>query len=720
MKNYKFQSQPNGDKNRSRVLILFVGIVVLWGVLILRASVLQVFPNKRLEALQSKQFQTVITLQNRRGAIVDSTGRELAVSTKAYSVYADPKLIEAKKSNSKKIAAILGQSFETVYAKIKDGNKRFVWLQRLMDEDHANRLRSLEIKGLQIVEEFRRIYPNENLLSQVIGFIGQEGQGLEGLEKSFDKELQGNKKKVTVRRDARGRPLVADGLMFAENPEGAEIKLTVDADLQHTLETELNSAIANFDADNAMGIILDAKTSAILAMSAAPSFDANNAAKLKPEQRRNRVVTDVYEAGSTMKAFVIAGALREKIVQPNTRYNTENGKFQVGDRVIREAETHERWPSLTVSEILAYSSNIGTTKIAFDLGPEALQKTLTDFGFGQKTGVDLPGDGKGLMKPLPWRQHLLANISFGHGVAVTALQIANAYASIANGGQLNTPFIVQSVRDPDTGLTTEYQPKPIRRVLSEQDAASLRLMLTGATAAGATGINAKVDGFIVAGKTGTAQKVDSVHGGYLANAYVSSFAGFMPANDPKYVIYVMVDHPKKNAYYGSQVAAPIFSRLASYAARRAGLAPMLLTEKNFADKDLVANAGKKQPTVKELEKKLARGAKLSKAQLKRLQNMKNPVLPKTEGLLTSADVAFARTPQSTDLPIQNQTQDQVQLVPDLSNLTLREVLKRVSSQDLQVKFRGQGVVSEVIPSIGSPVPEDKQITVILKSGEEIR
>lgn len=664
---------------KSRILILFAGILFLWGVLITRAAVLQVFPNERLAALQNRQFQTVITLQSRRGAIVDSKGRDLALSMKAYSLYADPKIIEKKKLAAKKIAAILGHSVDNVFGKIKDDRRRFVWIQRLMDEEKANQIKKLDIRGLQIVEEFKRVYPNEELLSQTLGFVGMEGQGLEGLELALNQDLQGNKKKVTVRRDARGRPLIADGLMFAENPDGAEVKLTIDSDLQHTLESELKTAIHEFEAENAIGIILDAKTSAILAMSSAPSFDANSANRLKPELRRNRAVTDVFEPGSTMKTFVVAAALKEKLVQPNTKYNTENGKFKVGDRIIREAESKHAWPQLTVSEIIAYSSNIGTTKIAFDLGPENLQKAMRDFGFGEKLGVDLPGEQKGLVHSLPWRPHLLANISFGHGIAVTALQMANAYAAIANGGVLNTPYIVQSIRDYESNETKEFGPKKIRQVISSEDAASLRLMLTGATAPGGTGENARVQGFIVGGKTGTAQKVNPNGRGYLPGGYVSSFAGFIPAVDPKYVIYVVVDHPrKKYSYYGSQVAAPLFSRVAGYAARQAGLAPVVISDKNLIDKDVV-------------KKSFFRANKKVSPQDEkaRVENEKH-------------QLELAKNAAESNV------------VPDLKNLSLREALKRASMQNISIRARGEGLVSEIIPEPGSQVPNSRRVMIILK------
>jgi cell division protein FtsI (penicillin-binding protein 3) len=720
---------------KSRIVILFAGLAFLWGILVLRAAVLQVLPNARLQALQSKQFKTVITLQNRRGIIVDRNGRELALSTKAYSLYADPKLIENKVGAARRLAKLFGPSSKYYFAKIKDAQKRFIWIERLMDEEMANEIRSWEVKGLQIVEEYKRVYPNENLLAAVLGFVGKEGKGLEGLELGQNAALQGNTKKVTVRRDARGRPLVADGLIFAENPDGAEIKLTVDAELQHTLETELRESLREFEADKATGIILDAKTSAILAMSSAPGFDANRALRLKPEQRRNRAITDSFEPGSTFKTFVIAAGLKEKIIQPNTRYNTEYGKFKVGDRIIRESSEKERWSSLTVSEILQYSSNVGTTKIAFDLGPEVLEKSLRDFGFGQRTGVDLPGDAKGIMNPLPWRPHLLANISFGQGIGVTALQMANAYAAIANGGTLNAPFIIHSIRDPDTNDVTEFKPKAIRKVLDPEDAASVRLMLMGTTGIGGTGENARVEGFPVGGKTGTAQKPREDGTGYLDGGYISSFAGFIPANDPKFVILILVDNPKKkNTYYGSQVAAPIFSRVASYAARREGLAPVLLSEKNFPQK----------PSAKTLrEEKKSREQVIRTDYANSLQSVTVPsIITISSTALLPASVAIATdaaAPETSNAPTTTIPEQAVQaieaalvippvaeeyqgeVVPDFIKLSMREVLKHQAAKNLEIRFRGRGgIVAEMSPAPGEPMPSNKRITLYLKNSSDSR
>ncbi|AFY02817.1 penicillin-binding transpeptidase domain-containing protein [Bdellovibrio bacteriovorus] len=659
---------------KSRIVVIFVGILVLWSALAMRAAYLQFLPNDRLNALQNRQFQTKVSLPARRGAIVDSNGRDLAMSAAAYSLYADPKLLENRKQVARKLAKVLNQSPESVYAKIKDGNRRFVWIQRMLEQDKADEIKSWDIRGLSFVEEWRRVYPNETLLAQTLGFLGSEGQGLEGLELGYNQALTGNKKKVLVKRDARGRPLINDGLMFIENPEGTELKLTVDSDLQYRLESELANAVSQFEADHAVGVILDAKTSKVLALASAPTFDVNKAAKAPSEYRRNKIVTDAFEPGSTMKAFVIAAALRDGLIQPNTKFYCEKGSFKVGDRIIKEAETREKFEDLTVSEILAVSSNVGTTKIAFKMGQERLRQGLLDFGFGQRLGVDLPGEARGMVQGLPWRQHLLSNISFGHGISTTPLQIANAFAAIANGGVLNTPYIVQSMRDAETGELVEVQPKPIRRILSPEQAAQMRAMLLGVTTKGGTGGNARVDGFMVAGKTGTAQKVNPNGRGYLRGAYISSFGGFIPANDPKFVIYVAVDSPRKS-YYAATVAAPVFSRIASYAVRKEGIAPLQLAEES---------------TVNPKVRRVASEPKV----------VKKAEAPRT--LLTANELDKVTNIETDDT------------VPNLMNLTTREVLRKVSGQDLKVKFVGQGTVSEVFPIPGSQVPESKEITVIMK------
>jgi cell division protein FtsI (penicillin-binding protein 3) len=653
---------------KSKIITLFTVVCCLWAALILRAAYLQFLPHDKLNSLQNRQFQTVVTLPARRGSIYDRHGKELAMSSPAYSLYADPKIIERKKSVAKQISRITGASAREIYAKIKDPAKRFIWIDRLLSSTEAESVRQLKIRGLGLVEDWKRVYPNDNLLASTLGFVGQEGQALEGIELFHDSVLKGEKKKVSMGRDARGRPLIQDGLLFTETPQGKEMKLTIDADLQYFVEAEMSEAIKQYEAEGGWVVVLDAKTSAIRAIASLPTFDANKPMQSSALTRRNRAVTDTFEPGSTLKTFVIANALESKMVKPNTKIFCENGSFKIGNRIIREAEKDHAQGTISVSEVLAYSSNIGTSKIALMLGDQKLKDGLVLFGFGQKTGVDLPGEAKGITVPLPWRDHLLANVSFGQGITATPLQIANAYAAIANGGILNQPYIVESVTDVETNDTLVTPTTEIRRVVSPETAAQMRLMLSGATGEKGTGSSARVPGYIVGGKTGTAQKIKSVGRGYMPGGYIASFSGFIPANDPQIVIFVGLDHPKKE-YYGSQSAAPLFSKIASYAVRRDGVTPELLTEKTISmvKQDSLAQKFLNEDKVIQLDEKSS---------------------AKSNQLITAA--------------------------PQFKTLTVREVLAQAAEQQIEVKLVGSGRVDTTWPESGHALGEDRHMTVFLK------
>ncbi len=669
---------------KTRVILIFMVLIGLWSLLFMRATYLQVLPNEKLQSLERRLFQTVVKLNSKRGTIQDHNGRELALAQSAFSLFADPSLIEHRRETARVLAKELGMGFDFVYSKIKDPQRRFVWVSRYLPKTKKEKIEAMGIRGLVFVEEWKRVYPNDNLASQLVGFVGADGQGLEGVElyKNFD--LKGENKSFLVRRDARGRPLMSNGTLFLDYPEGADIRLTVDSEIQYFLEKELGKAMSEHQAERAVGVVLDAQTSAILAMASAPFFDLNQASRVSGELRKNRAVTDAFEPGSTMKAFVIASALREKVAAPNSKYFCEGGQFKVGDRVIREAESKEKFGWMTVGEILALSSNIGTTKIAFELGAEKLRRGLMDFGFGTRSGVDYPGESKGILQPLPWKPHLLSNVSFGHGIAVTPLQIANAYAAIANGGILHKPYLIEGIRNSETGKEEMTQPQEVRRVLSKEDAAKMRMMLAEVVSPSGTGMNAKVNGYIVGGKTGTAQKVNHVTGGYLDKSYISSFAGFIPAQDPKFVIYIAVDNPKKG-YYGAQVAAPVFSRVASYAVRKVGIAPQLLSDKNlfpFEKTAIKKNGPRPKDVVAELVDPL-------------------PVVSEVKAKTHLADFI-------------GQNRNRFETVPNLVNLSLREVFREMNGKDIQLKIKGRGRVAEMDPPAGAPFPENRKITVYLK------
>lgn len=647
---------------KSRILVLFSLFLGLWGVLLVRAMFIQVFPDVRLENLKRKQFETALQIRTRRGAILDRNGKELAASIPAYSLFADPKLVQGPRNLTKRLSKTLDMPIESLRKRLKNRDKRFVWIRRQLPAKVRDEIKSWNEPGLGFIEEPKRIYPNGHLLSQVLGFVGSEGGGLEGLELRYDKDLEGQLKEILLPRDARGRPLLEDGRALTEVPDGSDLMLTIDHEVQFTLEQELKSVVDKFEATAAVGVILDAQTSEIVGIANLPTVDLNEGHRYSAVAKRNRVVTDTYEPGSTMKTFAIAAALNEGIIRPSTRYNCEGGRMKVGDRWIKEAETTEKFGWLNVTEILANSSNVGTAKIAFDLGDQKLFQSLADFGFGAKTGVDLPGEARGIVNPLPWRPHLLSNVAFGHGISVTPLQLASAYAAIANGGILKRPLLVRGIKQPNQEEPQMFQAEEIRRVLKPDVAATMRLILTAA----ATHAKAHIPGHHVAGKTGTAQKADLEKGGYIPNAYVSSFAGFVPAGNPRYVILVAVDNPKK-AYYGSQVAAPVFSRMAQYLVRRAGLSPVMISESNM---------------------------------------ISNPPFKKRNDLQAKAIADLKRS--NEDLANEGG-------FPNLLGLTLREALLRMRDMNGPIEIKGHGTVVRTIPRPGDHVGNRQRVRLVLEN-----
>jgi cell division protein FtsI (penicillin-binding protein 3) len=516
-----------------------------------------------------------------------------------------------------------------------------------------------------LTQKQTRLYPNSQVLSQVLGFIGQQGSGLEGIESRFEAELSGESKKVELKKDARGVPLILNGQLFTQRPHGYNLQLTVDLELQYTLEQELKAAMENYDADSAVGIVLQADSSEVLAMASYPTFDPNQYQLSTSEQKRDRAVSDPFEPGSVMKAFTLAGAIRDKIVNPNTRINCENGKFKVGPYWIHEADAHHSFESLTVTGILEKSSNVGTSKVALMMGDKRLLSTLKDFGFGEKYDMGLPGESRGILPSTPWKPHMLANISFGHTLAATPLQIANGYAAIANGGILRRPFVVKGITDIEGNEIEKYSAQDMRRVLSPEDAQKMVKMLEAVTGPDGTGQKANVDGFTVAGKTGTAQKIDPVNGGYMKGAYISSFAGFIPAKAPKYVIYVAVDNPRK-AFYGAEVAAPIFSKVASFAMMKEGTLPTLTQ----VQKD-------------------------SRKRNNKIGNEKNR---------KAIDKVARQAANPEDMP-------------DVVGISLREALQVLQRNDIDLKVYGQGQVWKTEPAAGEKLAKAQAVKIFLSRDE---
>ena len=646
---------------KSRIVIIFISFLFLWLLLIVKAVYVQVIPNEKLIQLKEKSFNRIVSLKSRRGAIFDRDQRELAISIPSYSLYADPKIIKNPRDVSRKLGKHFRKSSRHYYGKLKNKEKRFVWLERRSNKSHRDIIQGWGIRGLALIEEPTRVYPNDQLFAHLLGFVGSEERGLEGLELVYDDILIGENRRLKFHKDARGRPLLANGQVFLDHPDGSDLYLTVDSGLQFKLEKELQGVMDEFEAESALGVILDAETSEILAMANLPTFNVNKPLRYSEAVRRNKVVTDSFEPGSTMKTFSIAGAISYGLVQPNTKIDCGKGGFRIGGRLIREANVTHGFGDLNISEVLALSSNVCSAKLALKLGDKRLRETLKKFGFGEKMGIDLPGESSGILKKTPWRDHLLSNVSFGHGVTATPLQIAAAYAAIANGGVLKRPYIVKSIVSHDSGLPSsevreEFGPQVVRRVLSPEVASTMRLMLAGVTSPSGTGFLARVPGFPVAGKTGTAQKVKKDRRGYEKGKYISSFVGFIPVNKPKYVIYIAVDSPLKK-YYGSVVAAPVFSRIANYAVLKEGLPPVLL------DQGDIIHVGKNKNTDREDKGRSEKGREVS------LQKL---------ALESLAKFQVVRTVDG----------EEVGKVPSLLGLPLRGAYRQVAGMGIKLKVRG--------------------------------
>ena len=643
---------------QSRIILTLFVLCSFYFAFVMRGAWLQFFPDQRLISAKKRNFETFIKLKPRRGIIYDRHGRELAITVAAQSLFADPSLISNPRGVSQKLGRLLKIPAKDIYKKIKNKNRRFVWLRRHIKEKQAKTVQSWKIKGLAFLEEPKRVYPNGSMLAQTLGFVGRDGHGLEGIELSYDKILSGEEKQVFVRKDAWGRPLFSDvnTNLIAMKSNGADIYLTIDSDLQFFFEKELKSVVKKYSAQSALGLIMDPQTGQILAMANAPSFNLNHPFKSKPEVFRNRCITDAFEPGSTFKSFIVATALK-KGLPPSSHYSGMEGKFEMEGHIIREAESTHQFEDMTLREILSYSSNIGAAQLALDINQDFLYQSLKDFGFGSRLGILFPGESPGILNKPPWKRLQLATIGFGHAISVTPLQLVSAYAALASGGFLRKPYLVDSIYYKESGRKEVYESQVIRQVLNKEQAKVMTVMLISAVSEGGTGSKAQVKGFLSAGKTGTAQVVDTKQGGYVKDQYISSFAGFIPAHSPRFVIYVAVNKPQKK-FYGSTVAAPVFSNVAEYAVRQASLSPVLISEKNI------------------------------------LQDIKSKPLSKKK---KSREVASKEGN-----------------VPDLRGLSLRAAFKHAREKELQLKVRGSGKVWQIIPSPFSPLPKDRKIEVILK------
>ena len=541
-----------------RVAIVVVFFALLFGAILARSFQLQAIDGAELRKKAERQHKTTVNVSSRRGEIYDRNRLELAVSLEADSVYAEPRNIEATAQNARALAKTLGVNRKEMEKKL-DSDSGFAWIVRQTELTSAQREMLANLDGVGITKEPRRYYPNNSLAANVIGFTGTDSNGLEGIELNYDSYLKGQVKSFSGEKDATGRVIMS--VSDSAPPErGLSVELTIDKNVQYLAEKALKKAVDDSGAKGGTAIVMEPQSGEILAMANLPGYDPNNFGAFSSRDWKNRAVADMFEPGSVMKAFVIAAALEENITRKNDLYYCEMGSYRVSDRVFHDVEKNG-W--LSVGQILKYSSNICTAKIGERLGKERLYRYLKSFGFGERTGVDLPGEASGSLRHYKyWSPVTLHTVSFGQGVSSSAMQLINAFSAIANGGYLMRPYIVKTIRDAKGDVVAANTPMIVRRVISEDTADKLTEMLIGVTQSGGTGVKAALADFMVAGKTATAQKPDFKSGGYQQGAYVSSFFGFVPARNPRLVVLVIIDEPQGD-YYGGSVAAPAFAEIAS-------------------------------------------------------------------------------------------------------------------------------------------------------------
>ncbi|MDI6689881.1 MAG: penicillin-binding protein 2 [Actinomycetota bacterium] len=557
-------------KKEERRILLLLGIIII-GLLGIatRLIFIQGVEAKKYDTLALKQRLRRIELAPHRGTIYDRDGQELAVSVQRETIYATPYLIKKPLHVASKLSPILDVNEEILYKKLTR-DCGFVYLARKVDQEKAEAVRALEIEGIGFLKENKRYYPCNSVAAQVVGFVGVDNKGLTGLELYYDDLLRGRPGELIVEKDPCGRAIPGGILQLLPPTDGNSITLTLDRDIQFKTEETLKKGVEKFHAKSGLAIVMNPKTGEIYAMANYPSFDLNNFSKTSSEVIRNRAVTDIYEPGSTVKAIIASAALEERLFTPKNIFYLPS-TIKVSNKVIKEA--HPRPPrNFTFTQIITESSNVGVVTIGLKLGREKIYEYLSAFGLTEKSRIDFPGESKGYVPPPDkWYGTTIANIPFGQGLSATPLQMIQAISIIANDGLKVRPHLLSSIISPQGKVVKTFSRDSGEKVLSSKTTRQMRDILEQAVDMG-TGKTARIPGYRVAGKTGTAQKVKKYNRGYESGKYIASFVGFVPAQDPQLIILVVIDEPQ-DAIWGSVAAAPIFKEIAEFSLRHLRIAP---------------------------------------------------------------------------------------------------------------------------------------------------
>ena len=650
-----------------RTITLLVFFLLLFIALVSRAFQLQVLSAERLQKIAKKQHNKFLLLPPERGIIFDRNGEKLAASLMAESIFADPSKITDPKETAEKISSLLQINKKTTEEKLSTA-RSFAWLARKIPPELAERVEKAGIPGIFIVKEPKRFYPNGTLAGPLIGFVGLDDAGLEGLEAVYDRHLKGNPMKLVWAQDAKKKKLYSriDNSDVSQG-DSANLILTIDSRIQHLAETQLKEAVKSKGAKGGVAIVMDPRTGEMLALANETGFDPNNFSAYQAGDLRNKAITDCFDPGSTFKPFMAAGALEEGAAQETDRFYCENGNYRVADRVIHEAK-RKRHGFLTFAEIIKYSSNIGAAKVAEKLGKDKFYQYITKFGFGTKTGIDLHGESSGLLRPVErWTKVDAATIAFGQGISVTAIQLIAALSAIANDGVLMKPFVVRAVVDKKGQMLRVYRPTVVRRVISSSTAKRLTAMMKEVVGAeDGTGKKARIENMAVAGKTGTSQKFDFARRAYSSEKVRTSFMGFFPADDPQIAILVLIDEPQRDKW-GGVAAAPVF--------------------KNIGEQILTCF---RTP-------------------------LRENSLPIPEKEVNETGLKMASAAAVVHGQASFQTDEAESVMPDFHGMTIRDVLKKAKGRGIDIKAIGSGWAVRQEPSAGTPIGDFSSCTVAFEN-----
>lgn len=551
----RVKSEKPSRNRRARIMVLFIFLELCFALLIYRTFSLQCIQGAALQVLADGQYRKDVFTNAKRGAIYDRNLQPLAVTVTTHSLYADPSVLEKQESVARSLASVLSLSRAEILRKL-NSNRRFVWLKRKLPDQIVDKVRSLKVSGLGFKEEEKRFYPKGSLAAHVIGFVGLDNIGLDGIERAYDSYMKGHLQKRQSQKDPMGRDLTPREVEYDIPTHGYDVVLTMDEVIQHIAEVELQRACKKSRARSGSVVLMVPRTGEILALANYPTYDLNEASRVSDDRRRNRAIRDLYEPGSAFKIVTAAAVLNEGLVTTGERIDCENGVYRSDGYTIRDAHKHE---SLTFSEIIEQSSNIGAVKIASRLGDRRLYKYIEAFGLNGKTGVDLSDRAGFVRPPASWTKRSMAAVPFGQEIAITPLQMLCSANAIANDGVMMKPFIVRSINDGQDPLIA-FAPQESATPVSRETARVLKQILVRAVENG-TGRNARVYGYTVGGKTGTAQKA-SGEGGYLPGKYIGSFVGFLSAKESTISMIVVINEPQGDDYTGSAVACPVFRKIA--------------------------------------------------------------------------------------------------------------------------------------------------------------